>query len=505
MAATFAIVGVDHTDADVDVVGTLARESVVAKNCGYPDEEEEEDDPDLWDRPRAASAVTDCARRCRDDDDDDDEEEEEDVDDEDGFADDRWCDRDDRLVVGGDDAARGGVVVGAATGGGDRDSAPSAEVAVLLSLLAAVADASWVATTAHSSETAPAEGEICVMVVGQTVLFLLLGGAAFVGCFVVTDVPYKRQVTDYACGAASTQMLLAHRGVTVDQRAILDVLRTDTQVGTLSYDMTRAAAFSFASKAQSDLFPNQLPTHGWVGHPMGAAGFSRRAPLGTVDVNDCWIDLLEETVNSGFPVAILMAYESPGEDGHFRVVVGWDDDTIITLDPWDRNTPHRMDYSFAQFCALWNYTEATNMGSYGPFFGSVLSPWEIVITFYEESNTTILQADIRYPQPPSLGDKMWDSLKSTQSEATVQLPAVGMSLVGGQSQTVPISIINPGDTASVEWVLQVEQQYLETPPAQMTVEVVAQGQVSGTVPAVNNFPAYTYHDFIGGRASIIYA
>ncbi len=49
----------------------------------------------------------------------------------------------------------------------------------------------------------------------------------------VHNVPYHRQVTEYSCGDASMQMLLHWSGADIDQRAIIDVMRTSPYEGTL--------------------------------------------------------------------------------------------------------------------------------------------------------------------------------------------------------------------------------------------------------------------------------
>jgi hypothetical protein len=51
--------------------------------------------------------------------------------------------------------------------------------------------------------------------------------APIAAAVMIANVPYHRQITDYACGDASTEMVLHYwASPDVDQRAIIDVMRT---------------------------------------------------------------------------------------------------------------------------------------------------------------------------------------------------------------------------------------------------------------------------------------
>ena len=51
----------------------------------------------------------------------------------------------------------------------------------------------------------------------------------------VKNVPYHRQITEFSCGDATVEMLLHWSGMDVDQRAIMDVMRTSPNEGTLRW------------------------------------------------------------------------------------------------------------------------------------------------------------------------------------------------------------------------------------------------------------------------------
>lgn len=106
------------------------------------------------------------------------------------------------------------------------------------------------------------------MFASRPLAFLLIALASAVTArpvrFTVKNVPFHRQVTTYACGDASFEMLMHWNGADIDQRAIIDVLRTSEAQGTLSLDQVRGGHFSQKSSSAADrLFPDQTPRNGW--------------------------------------------------------------------------------------------------------------------------------------------------------------------------------------------------------------------------------------------------
>ncbi|KAH3764914.1 C39 family peptidase [Pelomyxa schiedti] len=324
----------------------------------------------------------------------------------------------------------------------------------------------------------------------------------------VPSVPFKRQVMRTSCGSASLQMLLGHVGYSLDQMAIIDVLRTSSDVGTTTWDLARGGCFSVLSSAVGTLYPDHLPEHGWPDYPLGSASFLHRVDLGSTAASDCWLDQLTATLDQGFPVAALMGGESPTDGGHFRVIVGYEGDTWYLHDPWTRGgIPHIMEYSSEQLCWLWNYTEHIgSIASYGPYPGIVVSPWGVDIEFFEHDNYTTFRASIEYISPPDGGiSGFWQSLAASKSNAAIQLPPTGMTLVAGQDASISIPISYPGDKAVVEWNVIVDQLDRRNPgdePA--SVIITASGVVSGTVPASVEYPSYSYTDLIGGTGVLVY-
>ena len=171
------------------------------------------------------------------------------------------------------------------------------------------------------------------------------------------SVPYHRQLTEYSCGDASMEMVLNYFGPDVDQRQIIDVARSTNASGTYVFDVVRALRFSRLSGPPPHVptfaFPDQLPSLGYATRAFGLRSAARRGDA-------CWAADARAIVAAGSPLILLMWYsDKPADGGHFRVLVGADDDgSLVLLDPWDRDgQPRVVRYSEAEFCALWKYQE----------------------------------------------------------------------------------------------------------------------------------------------------
>lgn len=216
----------------------------------------------------------------------------------------------------------------------------------------------------------------------QALLLLLLGGVAVASGqvikrkWIISHVPYHRQVTEYACGAAALEMVLKYHDARlhVDQKNIMDVARTSEEQGTSSVDMVRAARFSVLSSAASLRFPDEALLGGYTGRPYGfpAFGYSASEP---------WLDALVPLVQANVPVIVLHKWSLNDTEGHWRVVVGYDldADKMILLDPWDRDgAPRVLTVSTATFIQLWNKTDDA-LPAASPFFGMAILPLEMTL------------------------------------------------------------------------------------------------------------------------------
>ena len=124
----------------------------------------------------------------------------------------------------------------------------------------------------------------------------------------------------------------------------------------------RIGHFSYRSASVGSVFPLQAPQHGWhvsrarldcdrrrwagsdTAQRAGLAAFMHRG-------EQCWLPELKQLLAENIPVILLCACgplhraltphrmhfaNVSQQDGHFRVAVGFDDDSVYLHDPWDR-------------------------------------------------------------------------------------------------------------------------------------------------------------------------
>jgi len=337
---------------------------------------------------------------------------------------------------------------------------------------------------------------------------LLLGGMLFSGFAIklgkapktlpevhMIAVPWHQQLNALSCGAASLESVFDYWGPNVDQKEIMNVARTSS-MGTWSADIVRAGHFSYLSDAQGNYFPNAGPYGGFEERPLGYAAFSYAS-------HEFWLEELKKLVADDMPVIVLMKYNPEGGGGHYRVVVGYDDNEqqIYFCDPWGRDLNHISDWtgiiswSYSDFQRAWDYSE---YGTAEPFFGAVIVPWTVSLDIKGKTtpgSTFTVTAQIMYPCPEPF-DKM--DYPAQHSTAQITLPQ-GM-ILQSCSDTVSLGTIYAGTRATVTWKV-----LCNTNTAGKTISVSAGGIVSGWVPEAHwqgeavYYPAYKYDDAIGGE------
>ncbi|KAL9652105.1 hypothetical protein ABK040_015931 [Willaertia magna] len=204
--------------------------------------------------------------------------------------------------------------------------------------------------------------------------------------YIIPNVPYFEQETEYTCGPASLDMSLSYfhfitssgkknlnnkinniNDHTInsnsyinkfDQRAIADVARTSNKTGTSASDIIRSGRFSpFSSTPTSQFylqFPQQAPKAGWFGIENNNTTFInitmdtiyKHVGLLTIyypDRNEiltsnnckvrrggeggttCWVkQLVNEFLKNNIPVICLMFYDDFDTEGHYRLAVGYE-------------------------------------------------------------------------------------------------------------------------------------------------------------------------------------
>lgn len=293
--------------------------------------------------------------------------------------------------------------------------------------------------------------------------------------YIISDVPYHRQITGVSCGPAAMEIVYDYWGNDIDQKAITDVTRTSS-IGTYTWDMVRAGVFSHLSSAQGKFFPRNAPKAGYAERPLGYASFAYSS-------DTIWWSALKELITQDIPVVLLMKFSPNDDTAHYRVIVGYDEEhgVVYFLDPWGRdltketNLDSAVTWSMSDFEDAWNYT---GYGTTYPYWGTVMIPWRVDIhTGGETSAGSVLEvtAEITYPcyQPFDC-----PSYSAFDAVAEIILPH-GMSLSEGSSR-IDIGYIQAGESTTATWKVKLHEDASGSP-----ITVKATGRVSGTVPEIN--------------------
>jgi hypothetical protein len=323
--------------------------------------------------------------------------------------------------------------------------------------------------------------------------------------YLIKGVPEIGQLDYTGCGAAAMQMMMDYWGPRVDQREIVDVIRSMSRGSSLP-DAARAAQFSFKSACQSDAYPGYQPFHGYRERSLGYGGFFYASTTS-------WFEQLKNIVAQGYPVQVLTDW-TPTESGpHYRVVVGYDDvkKVVYLNDPWPYG-PWLVQYKkpgfsgwtwpYADFLKVWALP-TDDWGLAGYFYGAVVAaPWRVVVTAprtVEEGATftVTVRATYRCPAPFGRGPSAtFPIFTATKCTDFLLLPK-GFKLVG-----LPTRQLGSGTLAAGH--VSVALKYRVTAPnrdVSVWLKAKASGKVSGSCPKWGDVywnAAYSYADVIGG-------
>ncbi len=130
------------------------------------------------------------------------------------------------------------------------------------------------------------------------------------------DVPYAKQDTEYSCGAASVQMLLAYYGIRTSEAHLMRDLQTDTRYGT-------------HHQAIIELLTNN-GLYCYV-HVDGS------------------LDEVRSFIDRALPV-LVHYIEMDGNEHHYSVAVGYDHTHLTLNDPWNGEA---YKITFEEFLTRW--------------------------------------------------------------------------------------------------------------------------------------------------------
>lgn len=300
----------------------------------------------------------------------------------------------------------------------------------------------------------------------------------------ILPVPFCYQEKDYYCGPACLQMVFNYYGDNTLQSEIACVARTIgiPVYSTTGFDLRRAAQFSNCSKSMGD----QL-SHSIAGYASGQLGYSAFEAYG---MN---LTVLESFLDQGKPLILCMWYSSSHVDGHFRVAVGYNQTDVFLQDPYNKplwggryGGPETV-LNVSQFMDLWSYDD---------YWALYVSPWNVSFsapTHAVPGKPFQVRSTITYPQP--LPNAL-STYPAFSCNASITLPA-GLSLASGENQTKTIGtgLIEAGNCQNVTWMLIANVSVADT------VGITAEGAISGSVEAHDNYLAYGYIDTIGASVN----
>ena len=303
------------------------------------------------------------------------------------------------------------------------------------------------------------------------------------------------QPNAYACGPASSKMLLDYWGPTVAYSDVANVVRL-TSNGTAVGDIIRAGHFSRLSAAQgkTGAIP---PLTGYPDRPMGLAALAHAQATS-------WLPEVKALIRQNIPVLMLMQFSAISAGGHYRIAMGYDDAAKIMwfADPWGRELKGERDaqgfqpFSYSDIEICWTYT---GYGTAIPHWGAIYVPWNVAISTSRNKNDLVVQAITTYPCPAPFNAAQFPA---SQTVSTISVPN-GWSIKG--APTFSVGALSAGKQAISTWNV--------VPGAfPAMIQVISEGRVSGSLPATGPYdgtagegqiyPAYSYSDIIGGAATL---
>ncbi len=124
----------------------------------------------------------------------------------------------------------------------------------------------------------------------------------------IIRVPLTRQSTDYTCGVAALQAILAYYGTDVREDVLAKALHANSHIGTRYKNIAQyAKAHGLSVRIEKAMSLEQLKNSLQSGHPV-------------LCLIQAWAD---KKTN----------YETDWNDGHYVVAVGFDQSRLIFMDP----------------------------------------------------------------------------------------------------------------------------------------------------------------------------
>ena len=296
-------------------------------------------------------------------------------------------------------------------------------------------------------------------------------------------VPYHHQDEGWYCAEACLEMVFDYWGEDVPQDDIGDVANETPAGGTFASDLLRAAMFSDMSNAVQPREAGGPSLRGYEQRPMGYGAYERYWDYGYYDVR---FDELEQCLREGFPVILLVWYDSSMTTRHFVVLKGFDDaaQTFTVHDP--ARGPDVM-LGMYGLDALWACSGR---------WGMVAAPWTMAIecpAMVGPGMRFDLTAQVEAPCPTPLRSHQGGWRWQTAPSASLLLPNE-LEPALGEPAVKDLAFESSGAREAVTWALTVpHQEGLLTCTVRVAAEVLVHGSSE----------SYMYYsDAVGASASV---
>lgn len=289
-------------------------------------------------------------------------------------------------------------------------------------------------------------------------------------------VPFYYQNKTYYCGPAALEMVFDYYGDDISQTEIAEVTRAHPNVTYLE-DLERAARFSNLSTSLGDEMPNNI-----TGYSLRKSGYASFLNY------NLSLENLRTLISIGEPVIVLTWYAQNHEQGHFRVVVGFNETHLFMHDPWNKYLwggvygGPEVAMTYSAFLDLWNISD---------YYQALwVHPWNISIETPEAVNkgeNFTVTANSFYPYPTQFG-----AIHKTASNCNLTIVLqTGLVLAAGEA-THSMGTITVDTPVQTSWSVYA----LVTGP--VDISVYASGYVQDYVIGHENLSQYSYEDIIGG-------
>lgn len=279
-------------------------------------------------------------------------------------------------------------------------------------------------------------------------------------------------------------MVFNYYGENISQSEIADVARTigEPVSSTFHDELRRAGHFSNGSTSMGDEMPENIT--GYTSRGLGYAAF---------EAYNMSLAMAKNFTDQGKPLILLMWYSSHHVSTHFRVVTGYNETHVFLHDPWNKplwggtyGGPNTA-FNNGEFLDLWSYYN--NWALY-------VSPWTLNTSApaYIKPRTPFqINLTVAYPEP--LQNAVF-AYPASLCKASITLPA-NLTLAQSETQekTIGTGFMDAGTNSTVSWTLTASSS------STGTVNITAEGMISGSVGANVNYTAYNYSDRIGATAN----